>query len=72
MNQRDHPSIPPEHRPARMVLLPPKAPNEAIATLEEATLVDGRMHQLDSPTSLLRFSPLPVAITTNCLPLLVA
>ncbi len=26
-----------------------------------ATLVDGRMHQLDSPTSLLRFSPLPVA-----------
>jgi protoporphyrinogen oxidase len=26
-----------------------------------ATLVDGRMHQLDSPTSLLRFSPLPLA-----------
>jgi protoporphyrinogen oxidase len=26
-----------------------------------ATLVDGRMHQLDSPMSLLRFSPLPVA-----------
>jgi protoporphyrinogen oxidase len=25
-----------------------------------ATLRDGRMHQLDSPTSLLRFSPLPV------------
>jgi protoporphyrinogen oxidase len=26
-----------------------------------ATLVDGKMHQLDSPTSLMRFSPLPVA-----------
>jgi protoporphyrinogen oxidase len=26
-----------------------------------ATLVDGRMHQLDSPTSLLRFDPLPLA-----------
>ena len=26
-----------------------------------ATLRDGRMHQLDSPTSLLRFSPLPMA-----------
>src|SRR6187551_1566036 len=25
-----------------------------------ATLLDGQMHQLDSPTSLLRFSPLPI------------